>query len=181
MCSVNDEEFDVLRSLGSRLESLRLARNEKQGEFAARIGVSIPTYRRMCQGSPNTQLGYWVRAARLLDVLDQFSVLLTPPPSQQIDKPVKRRVGRKTGYPSIIPPMKKQNIVFNAQLPKYLPFLEAICWQTSDMSHFSYEEILSLYERGWVYKGVLADLEGEEREFVKELASTYKSWISSEI
>jgi len=76
--------------------------------------------------------------------------------------------------------MKNHNPSNNIQLPTCLPFLEAICWQTSDISHFSYEEMLSLYERGWIYRGVLADLEGDEKAFVIALARSYGSWISIE-
>lgn len=33
-----------------------------------------------------------------------------------------------------------------------LPFLESICWQTADIYHFTPEEMLSRYERGWEYR-----------------------------
>ena len=34
-------------------------------------------------------------------------------------------------------------------IPKKLPFLEAICWQTKNVYQFTPEEMLSRYERGW--------------------------------
>ncbi len=61
--------------------------------------------------------------------------------------------------------------------PVELPFLRAICWQTEDIAHFTLDEMLSRYERGWVYNGVLADLEGEERAFVARLAKEKGSWL----
>ena len=60
------EEKDLLTVLGQRLRSRRLQRDEKQLSMAARIGVSVPTYRKMEQGDPSTALGNWVRAIRLL-------------------------------------------------------------------------------------------------------------------
>ena len=62
-------------------------------------------------------------------------------------------------------------------IPKHLPFLKAICWQTQDIKHFTLPAMLNRYERGWKYRGVLADLEGEELEFVRKLAQKADSWI----
>lgn len=66
-------------------------------------------------------------------------------------------------------------------IPKKLPFLQAICWQTDDIAHFTPDEMLARYERGWLYKGVLADLEGEELCFVRELAKYKNSWLASDV
>jgi hypothetical protein len=37
--------------------------------------------------------------------------------------------------------------------------------------------MLNRYERGWVYRGVLADLEGEEKAFLRQLAKAKGSWL----
>jgi len=37
-------------------------------------------------------------------------------------------------------------------IPKKLPFLEAICWQTKDVYQFTPEQMLSRYERNWEYR-----------------------------
>ncbi len=65
--------------------------------------------------------------------------------------------------------------------PKNLPFLIAICWQTADVHHFTPEEMLSRYERGWRYRNVFNNLEGEELYFLKELAKHHKSWLLSDL
>jgi len=39
--------------------------------------------------------------------------------------------------------------------------------------------MLNRYERGWRYRGVLADLEGEELDFVHNLAKKTDSWIAT--
>ncbi|YAG10205.1 hypothetical protein NSTC731_06594 [Nostoc sp. DSM 114167] len=62
-------------------------------------------------------------------------------------------------------------------VPKKLPFLESICWQTADVYRFTPEEMLSRYERGWQYRNLFNNLEGEELNFLQELARRYKSWL----
>lgn len=57
-----------LQDLGSRLRSERLRRNESQAVFAARIGVSPPTLRKMETGDSTVLIGHWATA---LDVLDR--------------------------------------------------------------------------------------------------------------
>ncbi len=66
-------------------------------------------------------------------------------------------------------------------VPKRLPFLESICWQTADVYRFTPEEMLSRYERGWRYHNIFNNLEDEELNFLKELAKHYKSWLQVEL
>jgi hypothetical protein len=66
-------------------------------------------------------------------------------------------------------------------IPEHLPFLKALCWQTSNIKHFTPEEMLHRYERGWNYRGVLADLGEEERQFIKALCQEYGSWLSAHV
>jgi hypothetical protein len=66
-------------------------------------------------------------------------------------------------------------------VPKKLPFLESICWQTANVYRFSPEEMLSRYERGWRYRDIYNNLEGEEIKFLKELSGYYQSWLSVEL
>jgi predicted nucleic acid-binding protein len=62
-------------------------------------------------------------------------------------------------------------------VPKKLPFLESICWQTADVYRFTSEEMLSRYERGWQYHKLFNNLEGEKLNFLQELARLYQSWL----
>jgi hypothetical protein len=66
-------------------------------------------------------------------------------------------------------------------VPTDLPFLKAICWQTDYVEHFTLDEMLNRYERGWKYRGVLADLEGEELEFLRRLANAKGSWLVTDV
>ena len=68
----------------------------------------------------------------------------------------------------------------NTKIINQLPFLESVCWHLDNVYGFPPEEMLSGYERGWNYRG-LFDLEGEELEFVKKIATKYKSWIVADL
>ena len=66
-------------------------------------------------------------------------------------------------------------------IPDHLPFLESICWQKKDVRQFSLMEMLQHYESGWKYRGVLADLEGDELYFVRHLVKKFDSWIVNDV
>lgn len=55
-----------LKMLGERLRGWRIRAEQTQKEFSARIGVSVPTLRRMENGDPNTAMRYWVEAVSAL-------------------------------------------------------------------------------------------------------------------
>lgn len=65
----------------------------------------------------------------------------------------------------------------NILKPQQLPFLEAVCWDLADVHKLDLDEMLNRYERGWNYEGTLADLEGQEKAFVHELAEAKGSWL----
>jgi len=68
----------------------------------------------------------------------------------------------------------------NIKVPDKLPFLEAICWQIKEIrNRFTLAEIFSLYERGHRYRGVLAELEGDELCFADELAKKADSVMTT--
>lgn len=69
----------------------------------------------------------------------------------------------------------------NIQQPSKLPFLEAICWELGNVRLLNLDEMLNRYERGWGYKGVLADLEGEEKLFLRQLAKEKGSWLQLDV
>jgi len=72
-----------------------------------------------------------------------------------------------------------QHIDIDIKIPNKLPFMEAICWQTKDIKHFTLAEMLNLYERCRRYEGVLADLEGDELYFVHKLSKQSDSRIKT--
>lgn len=66
-------------------------------------------------------------------------------------------------------------------VPSELPFLKAICWQTEGAERFTPEQMLSRYERGWRYRKLFDNLEGEELDFLTELTRRYQSWLQSDL
>lgn len=65
-----------LQSLGARLRDERLRRNETQAIFAARIGVSVPTLRKMEVGDPAVMIGSWSRVLEVVDRSDDWDAIL---------------------------------------------------------------------------------------------------------
>lgn len=60
------DSIKEMKLLGRRLREWRIRSEQTQADFAARIGASIPTLRRMENGDPNTAIRYWVEAVLLL-------------------------------------------------------------------------------------------------------------------
>lgn len=86
--------------LGGRLRQARLDRDEPQREFAARLGVSVPTLRKMENGDPSVSMGLWVDVLELLGRISELDGLLAPPPSlfaafDAKKKKKRRRASRK--------------------------------------------------------------------------------------
>lgn len=70
---------EKLKELGARLRNERLRRNETQAVFASRIGVSIPTLRKMESGDPGVLMGYWITALDMLGHSDDVDRILAEP------------------------------------------------------------------------------------------------------
>lgn len=66
-------------------------------------------------------------------------------------------------------------------IPKHLPFLEAVCWDLGDVHDLTPDEMLNRYERSWDYRGTLADVEGREKTFVRTLAAAKGSWLQLDV
>lgn len=94
------EVYDQLSQLGERLKHERLRRNESQRIFSTRIGVSIPTLRKMESGDTGVQIGYWVMVLDILGRGNDIEYLLSPPDSlfekyQQSKQPTRQRASRR--------------------------------------------------------------------------------------
>ena len=75
MLTLTDTENQRLNALGARLRRRRVLANEPQYRAAARIGVSVPTYRKLEQGDPSAPVGLWVRAIRLYGNIGEIDAL----------------------------------------------------------------------------------------------------------
>jgi len=95
----SDKSLETLEQLGQRLRAQRLLRNESQARFAARIGVSVPTLRRLEQGDTSAQIGHWLAALDVLGRLHEAEAWLAPQPSlfaaAESAPPVRQRARRR--------------------------------------------------------------------------------------
>ena len=94
MFSLTSEEAGALRQLGARLRRRRLQAGEPQLRAAGRIGVSLPTYRKLEQGDPGAQVGAWIRALRLYGNLDDLTPLF---PETLFDEQAQRQRAPRGG------------------------------------------------------------------------------------
>ena len=95
MFAITDIEQSALAALGQRLRRRRLATAEPQNRAASRIGLSVPTYRKLEQGDPSVPIGPWVRALRLYGNLGDLDLLLPESLFDQ-DPPRQRAPRRRT-------------------------------------------------------------------------------------
>lgn len=91
---------EKLKKLGARLRVERLRRNDSQVIFAARIGVSVPTLRKMEVGDSSVLVGYWVAALDALDRAGDLEKVLSEPEDlfakyDQMKVPLPRRASRR--------------------------------------------------------------------------------------
>jgi transcriptional regulator with XRE-family HTH domain len=70
---------EKLQSLGSRLRAERLRRNDTQAIFSARLGISVPTLRKMESGDPGVLVGHWLAALNVLDRAGDLDAILAAP------------------------------------------------------------------------------------------------------
>ncbi len=75
---ISNKANKCLYRLGRQLRELRLERNDRQSDFAARLGVSIPTLRKLERGDPTVAIGTWVDAVWLVGRLEQLTKVLEP-------------------------------------------------------------------------------------------------------
>lgn len=96
------DSIKELALLGERLRGGRIKAEQTQDDFAARIGVSVPTLRRMEKGDPNTAIRYWVEAIGVLGREKDIQGLLHEQRSlfdeeRQAIATSRKRVRRQTG------------------------------------------------------------------------------------
>ena len=66
--------------------------------------------------------------------------------------------------------------------PQKLPLLDAICKKLNQRVNMDDEQrVLGLYERGWIFNGVLANMSDAEARYVRALANRYGSWIARQV
>lgn len=85
-----DTEARLLQ-LAARLKARRIERGDTQAQFAARMGVSIPTLAAMERGDAKTRIGYWLEAITLLGRFDDIDRILIEQSSLFDELPTRAR------------------------------------------------------------------------------------------
>ncbi len=91
----------ILKELGHRLASVRLARNLTQAALADQAGISKRTLERLESGAVATQLSGLLRVCRILGLMENFDSLLPDAEAspikqlKQIGRERKRATGKK--------------------------------------------------------------------------------------
>lgn len=68
----------ALATLGEHLALARVRRNESQRQWAARLGVSVPTLIRMERGDPSVSMAAYATALWLLGLSGALSTIASP-------------------------------------------------------------------------------------------------------
>lgn len=76
MINAKMDTQEVLNNLGKRLKHARLARNESQEVFAARIGLSRQSYAKMEKGQGSIPIINWMLASDILGDLASWNNVL---------------------------------------------------------------------------------------------------------
>ena len=76
--SLPPEVAASLATLGERLALARLRRRESQKQWAARLGVSVPTLIRLEKGDPSVSMGVYATALWLIGLSKELAELADP-------------------------------------------------------------------------------------------------------
>jgi transcriptional regulator with XRE-family HTH domain len=68
----------TLHQLGRAIRVARLRRRQSAQDFASRLGVTLPTLRKLERGDPGVALATFVSAFWLIDMLDRLRDLAKP-------------------------------------------------------------------------------------------------------
>lgn len=105
LSSLPPEVLASLAALGERLALARLRRRESQKEWAARLGVSVPTLIRMERGDPSVRMGVYATALWLAGMSAELAELADPAKDRQaleadVRKASRLRIARARGAPA---------------------------------------------------------------------------------
>ncbi|MDP7014958.1 MAG: helix-turn-helix transcriptional regulator [Pirellulaceae bacterium] len=91
----------ICLELGSRLERIRLDRNQTQAQLAESAGVSKRTVERLENGQP-VQLTSFIRVCRELDLIERIDSLIPEPVPSPIDQiKMQGRTRRRASSPNL--------------------------------------------------------------------------------
>jgi transcriptional regulator with XRE-family HTH domain len=69
---------DGLREIGQAIKAARLRRRQPASDLAARVGVSLPTLRKLERGDPTVSLGVFAKAVWVLGLFPAVRQAVSP-------------------------------------------------------------------------------------------------------
>lgn len=98
--AVSEKTKTALITIGETIRDARIESNETQERLAARLGVSLPTLRKIETGDPSVNVGCWLEALQLSNQLEKIERAVSQEPSlfEQYEKQStkKRKRAKKT-------------------------------------------------------------------------------------
>ncbi len=90
----NQTTTAILKSVASNVKSLRLGRNISQKEFAKRVGIALPTYRRF-ETTGEISLRKLVEIARFFDMSSDIVNVFAKKEYSSLEEVISQKSGRK--------------------------------------------------------------------------------------
>ena len=90
----NAATSEVMKAVAGNVRTMRLAHNISQKEFASRVGIALPTYRRF-ESTGEISLSRLVEIAKFFDLAGDFKNLFTKREYSSIEEVISERKPRK--------------------------------------------------------------------------------------
>ena len=75
-------DIEAMRMLGNRIRQERLRRNRSQQDLSAKVGVTLPTYRKIEKGDGSVEFRHVVKALAVLGYQDALGEIIPEQPPE---------------------------------------------------------------------------------------------------
>ena len=89
----NATASEIMKAVAGNVRSMRLARNISQKDFASRVGIALPTYRRF-ESTGEISLRKLVEIAKFFDLADDIKNLFTKREYSSIEEVLNEKTKR---------------------------------------------------------------------------------------
>lgn len=90
----NVSTSDLMKVVAGNVRAMRLRRNISQKDFASKVGIALPTYRRF-ETTGEISLRKLVEIAKFFDVIGDFKNLFTKREYSSIEEVIKEKPNRE--------------------------------------------------------------------------------------
>ncbi len=90
----NASTSEIMKVVAGNVRAMRLRRNISQKDFASKVGIALPTYRRF-ETTGEISLRKLVEIAKFFDVAEDFKNLFTKREYSSIEEVIKEKTNRE--------------------------------------------------------------------------------------